>query len=135
MAFSGVPNFIAGAMQDWSVNPIVVVLIMSAVYIVLGCFLDPIGIMLLTLPVMLPIFRTLNLDPIWIGILVTKFIEIGLITPPMGLNVYGVKVMMPDIPLGKIFRGSMWFLGCEAIIVGLMIAFPEISTYLPNLMR
>lgn len=134
MAFSGVPSFIGGAMQDWAVNPIVVVLIMAVIYVILGCFLDPIGIMLLTLPVMLPIFNALNLDLIWIGILVTKFIEIGLITPPVGLNVYGVKVMMPEIPLGKIFEGAMWFLGCEAIIVGLMIAFPELSTYLPKLM-
>jgi C4-dicarboxylate transporter, DctM subunit len=135
MAFSGVPTFIADTMQGWSVNPIVVVLIMAVVYIILGCFLDPIGIMLLTLPVMLPIFRALDLDPIWIGILVTKFIEIGLITPPVGLNVYGVKVMMPDIPLGKIFRGAMWFLGCEVVIVALLIAFPELITFLPSLME
>lgn len=135
MAFSGVPTFMGNVMQDWSVNPVYVVLIMAVIYIILGCFLDPIGIMLLTLPVMLPIFTALNLDLIWIGILVTKFIEIGLITPPVGLNVYGVKVMLPQIPLSKIFAGSMWFLGCEAIVVGLMIAFPELSLYLPRLMQ
>jgi C4-dicarboxylate transporter DctM subunit len=135
MAFSGVPDFMAQFMQQSAISPVFVVLAMGLIYLILGCFLDPIGIMLLTLPVMLPIFKAMNIDLIWIGILVTKFIEIGLITPPVGLNVYGVKVLMPEIPLGKIFRGAMWFLACEAVIVALMIGFPELSLYLPRLMQ
>jgi len=135
MAFSGVPAFMADFMKQWAIGEVHVIVVMAIIYIILGCFLDPIGIILLTLPVMLPIFTALNIDLIWIGILVTKFIEIGLITPPVGLNVYAIKVMMPEIALGTIFAGSMWFLACEVVIVTLMIAFPELSLYLPRLMQ
>jgi tripartite ATP-independent transporter DctM subunit len=135
MAFSGVPTFMADVMRDLALNPLYLVIGTAVIYLVLGCFLDPIGIMLLTLPVLLPMFRAFDVDLIWFGILVVKFIEIGLITPPVGLNVYGIKVIMPDIPLGAIFRGAGWFLACEVVIVTLLIAFPQISLFLPELMR
>jgi TRAP-type C4-dicarboxylate transport system permease large subunit len=85
-------------------------------------------------PVFLPIFVALKVDLIWFGILLVKYIEIGLITPPVGLNVYGVKVMCPEIPLETIFKGACWFLLSEAVIVTLLIVFPGITLWLPSLM-
>jgi TRAP-type C4-dicarboxylate transport system permease large subunit len=102
---------------------------------VLGCFLDSIGLMLLTLPIFLPMFRALHLDLIWLGVLVVKFLEIGVLTPPVGLNVYVVKEASGNsVDLATVFRGVSWFLACEVVIVTLLIAFPQISLYLPSLM-
>lgn len=134
MAFSGVPVFLGQAVQDLAIHPIWLVIAIALIYLVLGMFLDPLGMMLLTLPVFLPMFHAIKLDLIWFGILLVKFIEIGLITPPVGLNVYGVKVMVPELPLGTIFRGAGWFLAAEVLIVALLIAFPQLTLFLPSLM-
>ena len=81
-------------------------------------------------------FEALNLDLIWLGVLVVKYLEIGLLTPPVGLNVYVIKSVVGEkIPLETIFRGVGWFLVCELIIVVLLVAFPQISLFLPNTMN
>jgi TRAP-type C4-dicarboxylate transport system permease large subunit len=106
---------------------------MSIVYLILGMFLDPLGILLITIPVFLPMFQALDLDLVWLGVLVVKYVEIGLLTPPVGFQVYVVKGVVGDaIPLNTIFRGCFWFLACEVLIMTLLIAFPWISTVLPN---
>jgi C4-dicarboxylate transporter, DctM subunit len=135
MAFSGVPTFLGDSMKAIALDPLWLSLGMLVVYLILGCFLDPLGMMLLTLPVFLPMMKAVNMDLIWFGILLVKYIEIGLITPPVGLNVYGIKVMVPDIPLETIFKGAGWFLLSEAVIVTLLIAFPQITLWLPSLMQ
>lgn len=136
LALSGVPVFIGQLIGDWALDPILLVLATSVVYVVLGMFLDPLGLMLLTLPLLLPMFEALNLDLVWLGVLVIKYLEIGLMTPPVGFNVYIVKSVVGDeISLGTIFRGVAWFLGCEVIVVALLVAFPQISLFLPNLMH
>jgi TRAP-type C4-dicarboxylate transport system permease large subunit len=129
-----VPEFLGGLMRDIAPDPLYLTLGMLVVYLFLGCFLDPLGMMLLTLPVFLPMMKAVNMDLIWLGILLVKYIEIGLITPPVGLNVYGIKVMVPDIPLETIFKGAAWFLLSELVIVALLIAFPQLSLWLPGLM-
>ncbi|MFD1911089.1 TRAP transporter large permease [Halodurantibacterium flavum] len=134
MAFSGVPMFLAGLVADYSVDTTTMILITLAIYLVLGMFLDPLGMMLLTLPVMLPMFQAAGMDLIWFGILMVKFIEIGLITPPVGLNVYAVKLLAPDYKLQEIFRGALWFLLAEILIIGLLITFPQITLFLPSIM-
>ena len=96
MALSGVPEFLAELMGSWVIDPLLLVIGTSLIYLVLGMFLDPIGLMLLTLPILLPLFDALDLHPIWIGILVVKYVEIGLMTPPVGLNVYAVKTIVGD---------------------------------------
>lgn len=135
MAFSGVPDFLVGVMGTWSVDPLMLVIGTFLIYLVLGCFLDPIGLLLLTLPVLLPLFDAARLEPIWIGILIVKFVEIGLLTPPVGLNVYAAKTIVGDAyPLEVIFKGVMWFLVCDMFIVAALIAFPGIVLSLPRLM-
>lgn len=136
LAVSGVPVYLANLMGSWALDPMLVVLGASLVYLFLGMFLDPVGLMLITLPVLLPMFRALNLDLIWIGVLVVKYLEIGLLTPPVGLNAYVVSgVVGKEVPLSVIFRGLVWFLAAEAVIMALLIGFPQISLYLPGLME
>ncbi len=134
MALSGLPFYIGGLMGSWALDPVLLVIGASIVYLVLGMFLDPLGILLITLPILLPMFERLHIDLIWLGVIVVKYLEIGLLTPPVGFNVYVIKTVVGDtIPLETIFKGVGWFLACEAIIMVLLIAFPGISLYLPNL--
>ncbi|OGA12714.1 MAG: C4-dicarboxylate ABC transporter [Betaproteobacteria bacterium RIFCSPLOWO2_02_FULL_63_19] len=136
MVLSALPIYLTAAMQDIALDPLLLVIGASLIYVVLGMFLDPLGLMLLTLPVLLPMFEALDLDLIWFGVLVIKYIEIGLMTPPVGLCVYAVKTIVgKEVPLETIFRGVSWFLATEVVVVTLLIAFPQISLYLPGLMN
>lgn len=133
LALSGLPVFLGNTIESWQLSPYMLILAASVIYLILGMFLDPMGVLLLSLPVMQPMFDAVGADPIWVGVIVVKFIEIGLLTPPVGFNVYVVKSVVGDeIPLGRIFRGVGWFLLCEAIIMILLVVFPQISLVLPN---
>ncbi len=135
LALAGLPTLMAESISSLAVDPTFLVIGVSVIYLILGCFLDPLGLMLLTLPVFQPMFQAVHLDLIWVGVIVVKYIEIGLLTPPVGLNAYVVKGVVGDaVPLTTIFRGLAWFIGAEAVIMVLLIAFPEISTYLPSKM-
>ncbi len=136
LAMTGAEGYLKEVVGSWAADPMLLVLASSLIYIILGMFLDPLGLLLLTLPLLLPMFESLGLDLIWFGVLVVKYIEIGLLTPPVGLNVYVIKsVVGPDISLETIFKGVAWFLVCEVIVVLLLVAFPSISLYLPSLMK
>lgn len=133
LSLAGIGSYLSGVVGDWAVDPVLLVLAMSLIYVILGMFLDPMGIMLITIPVFLPMFRDLGLDLVWLGVLIVKYIEIGLLTPPVGFQVYVVKGVVGDrIDLHTIFRGCFWFLGCEIIVMALLIGFPQISLFLPN---
>jgi TRAP-type C4-dicarboxylate transport system permease large subunit len=135
LAFAGIPQFMGQLAQEFAYSPMLLLLIVSIVYLILGMFLDPMGLLLLTLPIFLPFFQAAGLDLIWMGVLVVKFIEISLITPPVGLNAFVVRGVVGDkVPLGTIFRGLVWFLAAEVIILLLLVAFPEISLLIPNSM-
>jgi len=136
MAISGVPAALSSFMGDFASDPLMLVLVSSVIFIVLGMFLDAIGLMLLTLPVLLPLFEASGADIIWFGILVIKFLEIGLVTPPVGLNVYIIKGVVGDaVPLEAIFKGVFWFILADICTLALLISFPEITLALPNLMK
>lgn len=135
LGFAGLPE----AFATWIVNlPLEPVLIMIGIllgYAVLGMFMDAIGMLLLTLPVVYPAVIALGYDPIWFGIIVVKMCEVCLITPPVGLNCYVVSAVRPDIPLGDVFRGIFPFFLMDALTVGLFLAYPEIVLWLPNLVN
>jgi C4-dicarboxylate transporter DctM subunit len=134
MLFSGVPDVLADLVRDYSINLFTLLLVITAIYIVLGCFLDPIGLMLITLPVVLPALDPFKVNLIWFGIMMVKYVEIGLMTPPVGMNVYAMKTIVGDtVPLETIFRGVTWFLVCEAMVIMLLIMFPGIALWLPGL--
>jgi C4-dicarboxylate transporter DctM subunit len=136
LALAGVPVYLGEVVGTWSGDPLLLVIAASGVYIILGMFLDPLGVMLITLPLFLPMFVALDLDLIWFGILVIKYLEIGLITPPVGMNVYVIKSVVGDrIELETIFKGVAWFIVCDVVVIGLIVAFPAIALYLPGLMK
>lgn len=136
LALAGISTLLTSLIGDWALDPILLVIAASIIYVILGMFLDPLGIVLITIPVLLPMFAALDLDLIWFGVIVVKYVEIGLLTPPVGFNVYVVKNVVGDsVPLHDIFRGCFWFLGCEVLIMTLLIAFPEISLWLPRTMN
>lgn len=136
LALAGISAMFTDIIGGWALNPLLLVIATSIIYLILGMFLDPLGIVLITVPIFVPMFAALNLDLVWLGVLVVKYVEIGLLTPPVGFNVYVVKNVVGDsIPLETIFRGCFWFLGCEVIIMTLLIAFPQISLWLPNTMN
>ena len=135
LALAGLSSVMAATIGGWALDPVLLVVAISVIYLILGMFLDPLGIMLITIPVFVPMFAALKLDLVWLGVLVVKYVEIGMLTPPVGFNVYVVKAAVGDtIPLETIFRGCFWFLACEIVIMGLLIGFPQISLWLPNTM-
>jgi len=135
LALSGFTDFISEVVVEGQVSPALLVLGTLAVLLFLGCFLDPIGIMLLTLPVFLPAIEHLGINLVWYGILMTKLLEIALITPPVGLNVFVIKGVVGDtIPLETIFRGVLWFLAIDLVCVALLVGYPGITLYLPSLL-
>ncbi len=135
LTLAGLPNFLSQFVADAGLAPLTIVLVSSLIYLVLGMFLDPLGILLITLPILIPVYEEAGIDLVWMGIILVKYIEIGLLTPPVGLNVFVVKSVVGDrIPIGKIFGGMWWFLLAEAIIMVLLISFPQITLFLPTLM-
>jgi tripartite ATP-independent transporter DctM subunit len=135
LALAGIGPMFTDMIGNWSVDPVLLVIAASIVYLILGMFLDPLGIVLITIPVFIPMFSALKLDLVWFGVLVVKYVEIGMLTPPVGFNVYVVKNVVGDaIGLETIFKGCGWFLACEVVIMTLLIAFPEISLWLPSTM-
>lgn len=135
MAYSDLPETVSGIVMSWGVEPMTLILVTGVIFLVLGCFLDPVGLMLLALPVFLPIFKSADINMIWFGILFIKYIEIGLITPPIGMNVFILRSIVPDVPIGQIFRGTGWFFLTELVVLALLIAFPAIALLLPGLMQ
>ena len=135
LGLTGMPDYLSGLISAYSVGPLTVILLAMAIYVVLGMFLDPLGLMLITLPIVLPAFEHAGIDLIWAGVLVIKFVEIGFITPPVGMNAFVIKGIVGDaVPLSTIFRGLAWFIAAEVVVTGLLIAFPQISLWLPGLM-
>ncbi|SHF26720.1 TRAP transporter, DctM subunit [Loktanella atrilutea] len=133
-ALAGTTQIIA----DWIGNPeysqLQVILIISVILILLGMLLDPIGIMLLTIPILLPVLEARDINLIWFGVLMAKFLEIGFITPPVGLNVFVVKGIVGDlVPIHKIFTGIAWFVVMDVFLIAALIAFPQIILWLPGL--
>ncbi len=136
LSFSGASAMLADLVAPLALSPILIVIAMTVIYLILGMFLDPIGIMLITMPVFIPLLKALNFDLVWYGVLVVKFIEMGMLTPPLGFNVFVVKgVAGREIPLMTIFRGVGWFLVCDLVVVVLLISFPQLSLFLPHLMK
>lgn len=130
-----VPTMAARLITGLDVPPFVVFSLALSIYIPLGMFLDNIPFMLLTLPILHPILCTqMGFDSVWFGILVTKMGMLGMITPPVGLTCYAIAGIARDVPLMDVFRGSAWFIAFELITIGIILAFPALSTWLPSQM-
>ena len=134
MGFAELPAVFAEWVVSLPFPPVVTMICILGFYVILGMFMDAIGMLLLTLPVVYPAVIGLGYDPIWFGIVVVKMCEVCLITPPIGLNCYVVAGVRPDIPLQEVFRGIGPFFIADVITLGVFLAFPEVITWLPDLM-
>jgi tripartite ATP-independent transporter DctM subunit len=135
LAITRVPYDIGTFLADLPVPPVVILIGMLALYLVLGAFMDAIGMLLLTLPILYPASQALGFDPTWFGIMVVIMCEIGLLTPPVGLNIYVVKGVAPHIPLEDMFRSVTPFVLTMFVVIALLIIFPQIVLILPDTMR
>lgn len=135
LAFSGAGDYLGDFIISLGANEILLLIGISVIYLVLGMFLEPLGAMLLTLPILLPIIESTSFSLVWFGIVLTKFLEIGMITPPIGLNVFVIKGVVGNLATtSTIFRGVLWFLFADLIVVTLLIMFPEITLFLPRIL-
>lgn len=110
------------------------ILFMVVLYLILGAILDVFGMVILTIPFIFPITTALGIDPVWLGVFIVVMTEVALITPPVGVNVFVMRGIASDVPMGQIFRGVVPFLIGEFVLIGLLVAFPGIATWLPSLM-
>ncbi len=133
ISFSGMPEGLVEIVSGAGLPPLGVLALMMLIYLVLGCILDSLAMILLTVPVFFPIVIALGYDPVWFGILVVVVVEIGLITPPIGLNVFVLKAMLPDVPATRIFRGVVPFIAADVVRLAILLIFPPIALILPKL--
>jgi tripartite ATP-independent transporter DctM subunit len=109
-----------------------VLLVIMAMYLVLGCVMDAMAMVILTIPIIFPVITALGFDPIWFGVIIVMTVELGLIHPPVGMNVFVIKSVVRDVGIGTIFIGVIPFVLTDLVRLGILIAFPILSTYLPN---
>ena len=136
MAISRIPFELANWAGSLPLPPFAIVGVILLIYLVLGCFIDALALILLTIPIFYPVVvKTLGYDPIWFGVIVVMVVAMGVITPPVGMNVYIIKGVAPDVPLEDIFRGIWPFLLAIIFSLIILIAFPSIATFLPQLLH
>ena len=129
------PADLVAFVKRFEIQPIAVVAAICLIYVLLGTAMEELSMVLLTIPVFLPVIIQLGFDPIWFGILIVCVVEIGLISPPVGMNLFVLKTLLPGVPTGTVFRGVLPFMAADVIRMGILITFPAISLYLPSLMR
>jgi tripartite ATP-independent transporter DctM subunit len=135
LAVSRVPFELANWAGALPLPPFAVVGVVLLIYLVLGCFIDALAMVLLTIPIFYPVVvTTLGYDPIWFGVVIVLVVAMGVITPPVGMNVYVIKGVAPDVPLEVIFKGIWPFLAAIVILLAVLIAFPQVATFLPALL-
>lgn len=135
LALTHIPEVLAESLQSLGLGTYGTLLLILLGYIVLGMFFDGLAMLVVTLPVVFPIITGLGFDPIWFGVIAVIVIEMGLITPPVGINVFVVKGVAQNVPMATIFRGVLPFWIAMAICLALLILFPEIALYLPSQMK
>jgi tripartite ATP-independent transporter DctM subunit len=134
LTYSGLVTTISTAMIGLGLGKYSYLFGFVLLFLVLGCFLEPIAIMVMTLPIMFPVLKEAGFDPIWLGVIAVKLAEIGVLTPPVGLNVFVVKSSSPiPVTLGQVFAGVTPFILLDFLSLGLYVAFPGMITWLPNL--
>lgn len=139
--FANFVNFTSmpGDLKDWivglKVSPVMIITAMMLIYVVLGTVMEELTMVLLTIPLFFPIVTALGFDPVWFGVLIVMIVQIGLISPPVGMNMFVINTLLPKVGLGKIFRGCWPFTVVMVAVLALLIAFPQLSMWLPSLMK
>jgi len=134
LALSHIPGDLASLLIGLELGPIGILFVILAAYVVMGTFLEGFAMLVLTLPIVFPLIVELGFDPIWFGVIMVIVLEMGLISPPVGVNVFVVKGIAGDIPMGRIFKGIMPFWVAMGVCLVILIAFPQIALVIPNSM-
>jgi len=133
IAISKIPLVLADWVGGLPLPSAAIMGLIVLMYLIGGCFMDALALITLTIPIIFPLVLTMGFDPIWFGVIIVLVTEMGVITPPVGVNVYVIKGIAKDVPLETIFKGIFPFLGALIVAVGILMAFPQIATFLPNL--
>ena len=126
-------------LKEWithlGLSPVMVVGAMMVIYVILGTVMEELTMVLLTIPLFFPIVTSLGFDPVWFGVLIVSIVQIGLISPPVGMNLFVLNALLPGVGLSQIFRGCWPFVAVMILALGILIAFPQLSLWLPSLMK
>lgn len=133
MALATIPLILADWVVDLPMSPVAIMGVIVLMYLVGGCFMDALALITLTVPIIYPVVTALGFDPIWFGVIIVLVTEMGVITPPVGVNVYVIKGIADEVPLQTIFRGIVPFLGAQLVTVAILLALPGVATLLPGL--
>jgi len=130
--FTSLPFDLTNFVEQFKVHPLMVVVAICAIYVVLGTAMEELSMVLLTVPIFFPLVTQLGFDPVWFGILIVVIVEIGLISPPVGMNLFVLSSLLPEVPTPTLFRGVIPFVIADIVRLGILIAFPAISLWLPS---
>ena len=130
--FTSLPQDLQTFVSQFNVHPMMVVVAICVIYVILGTAMEELSMILLTVPIFFPLIVHLGLDPIWFGVLIVCVVEIGMISPPVGMNIFVISSLLPDVPTSSIWRGVMPFLFADILRLALLIAFPAITLWLPK---
>ena len=136
LGLSGVAGLISDSVQGFQLGYFELMFVIVVIYLILGMFMEPFGAMLVTLPVLMPVLDAQNIDSVWFGVFVVKLLEIGMITPPLGMNVFVVRNVAGEYAsLTDVFKGITLFLIADLVLVAVLVTFPDIILFLPEMMR
>ncbi|MBS4208325.1 TRAP transporter large permease [Bacillus sp. FJAT-50079] len=135
LALSKIPMYLTGSVASLDVSPYVIMALILIVYFILGMFLEGIAIMVLTLPIVYPLITQLGFDGLWFGIIMVMVLNVGVLTPPLGLSVYIISGVVKDVPIEKIFKGVIPAIFTMIAFTIILVIFPEIVTFLPSLIK
>jgi len=133
--FTTLPADLQMFVKQFNVTPIMVIVVICVIYVILGSAMEELSMMLLTVPIFFPLVVGLGFDPVWFGILVVCVIEIGMISPPVGMNVFVLSSVLPDVPTAKIWRGVTPFLIADLVRLAILVAVPTLTLFLPRLLK
>ena len=133
--YTGMPGELRSFVADHHFKPITVIAAICLIYVVLGTAMEELSVILLTIPIFFPLVTGLGFDPVWFGIIIVVIMQIGLISPPVGMNMFVVKSMLPGVSTAAIFRGVTPFVFAEIVLLAVLVAFPSISLVLPQFMK
>ena len=133
--FTSMPGDLKTLITQSGLSPVMIIVAMMLIYVVLGTVMEELTMVLLTIPLFFPIVSALGFDPVWFGVLIVMVVQIGLISPPVGMNMFVLNALLPGVGLGAIYRGCWPFVLVLVLMLGLLIAFPGLSLWLPSLMK
>lgn len=134
LVVTGLTSAISHGIIEFTGSKYVLITLLTILYVFMGMFIEPIGMMTITVPIFLPVVKAMGIDPVWFGIYIVVVCEIGLLTPPVGMNCYVLHSVVPDVPLPTIFKGITWFVVMDIVVIAILTAWPQLVLFLPGMM-